>query len=847
MLSAPLTPPYGDSADNIENDSTNGRMLTGGSDSSYTNQPFALATPTSTSSMMFNESSEEYTPGGRSFSEDMMEDSDQDMSDGGAPLTTIPSHAEEPTTDMDPGDSENTYNNDPVGLHDDSQSQLSANPFYTQSFLEEFDMPSELGGSLYPYGAYIPLPLPEAINTTDLPAVMSEVSQQLQHIQDGQEHGDSESAPDEHHDMFINHNQSTPPASYVQTILMPDSLFEEDESLITWYDLSAGGALLALAAILEEDEESVDQGIDYVAPHEVYHDADHVAPYKTDQDVDHVTPYETDQDADHVTPYETDQDVDHVIPHENDLDINHDAHNLDETVANQAQVDRQSNMNFGGFLRDWATSFARRGTNNSKPSQAAITAHILAENFEPMRRCDLQGEECDIQRIDWTDLGVTRLEARQRRRAIYKNYTNLVYPNRPQLNPRQLHGTRLKNVDNYFKFRQMDFQHDVHIRHFQLRNLITCPSQNCVIYAAKTKVLYYDPTIESTPRVLMDLGNPRTQSFHSSLNGCQVSTLTSGHGIVVAGGFEGQYALISTRAQKDAKHTEGVITEHPHNITNHAQVHLSRSSSPLVTFASNDSGIRTLDVTTNKFISEHMYDHAMNCTAVSPDRRLRVLVGDTRKVMICNSETGQTLQELEGHLDFGFACDWSEDGWTVATGNQDMQVKIWDARYWNRPIASIAADMAGVRKLKFSPLGSGRPILVAAEPADYVNIINAETFDSTQTLSFFGEVGGFDFTNDGQELVVANCDTLRGGIIEYERCDFATEGLCGKDEQLRNMMEDDESRNMIDESRYLMAGRKRNYVTSHLAEELLEESPVLRGTTKRRERRAALLTNLGSF
>ncbi|TGO74479.1 hypothetical protein BELL_0279g00020 [Botrytis elliptica] len=701
MLSAPLTPPYGDSTDNIENDSSNGRMLTGGSNSSYTNQPFALATPTSNSSMMFNESSEEYTPGGRSFSEDMMEESDQDMSDGGAPLTTMPSHAEEPTTDMDPGDSENIYNNDPVALHNDSQYQSSANPFYTQSFLEEFDVPSELGGSLYPYGAYVPLPLPEAINTTDLPAVMSEVSQQLQHIQDGQEHGDSESAPDEHHDI-------------------------------------------------------------------------------------------------------------------------------------------QSNMNFGVFLGDWATSFARRGTNNSKPSQAAITAHILADDFEPMRRCDLQGEECDIQRIDWTDLGVTRLEARQRRRATYKNYTNLVYPNRPQLNPRQLHGTRLRNVDNYFKFRQMDFQHDVHIRHFQLRNLITCPSQNCVIYAAKTKVLYYDPTFESTPRVLMDLGNPRTQSYHSSLNGCQVSTLTSGHEIVVAGGFEGQYALISTRVQKDAKHTEGVITEHPNDITNHAQVHLSRSSSPLITFASNDSGIRTLDVTTNKFISEHMYDHAMNCTAVSPDRRLRVLVGDTRKVMICNSETGQTLQELEGHLDFGFACDWSEDGWTVATGNQDMQVKIWDARYWNRPVVSIAADMAGVRKLKFSPLGSGRPILVAAEPADYVNIINAETFDSKQTLSFFGEVGGFDFTNDGQELVVANCDTLRGGIIEYERCDFATEGLCGKDEQLRNMMEDDESR-------YMMAGRKRNYGTSHLAEELLEESPALRGTTKRRERRAALLTNLGSF
>ena len=49
----------------------------------------------------------------------------------------------------------------------------------------------------------------------------------------------------------------------------------------------------------------------------------------------------------------------------------------------------------------------------------------------------------------------------------------------------------------------------------------------------------------------------------------------------------------------------------------------------------------------------------------------------------------------------------------------------------------IAAEMAGVRKLKFSPLGSGKRVLVAAEPADFVSIIDAATFSSKQTLSFF--------------------------------------------------------------------------------------------------------------
>lgn len=268
---------------------------------------------------------------------------------------------------------------------------------------------------------------------------------------------------------------------------------------------------------------------------------------------------------------------------------------------------------------------------------------------------------------------------------------------------------------------------------------------------------------------------------HAASNPVQISTMTIGHDILVAGGFCGEYGIVNLRASRNTRHAEGLLTYHDNNITNHVQVHLSRGSSlPIAAFSSNDNGVRLLDVNTNKFIAEHKYAHAINCTAISPDQRLRVLVGDAQNVMICNAETGEVLQDLKGHLDFGFACDWADDGWTVATGNQDMQIKIWDARKWTNirgdpyPLATIAADMAGVRKLKFSPGGSGRRVLVAAEPADFVSIIDAETFNTKQTLNFFGEISGVDFTNDGQDLIIANSDGMRGGIMEFERCDFAS-------------------------------------------------------------------------
>ena len=410
----------------------------------------------------------------------------------------------------------------------------------------------------------------------------------------------------------------------------------------------------------------------------------------------------------------------------------------------------------------------------------------------------------------------------------------------------RLNGARLSDDQNYFRFRKMDFNHPLCLSHFQLRNLLSCASRDHIFYAGRSVVRHYTPTSgpgSSRPTsVSMDLTNPAIQPSHAFPgSGVQISTMTVAHDILVAGGFCGEYGVLNLRAPPETKPTEGVLTHHVNGITNHVQVYLPRnSSSPVAAFASNDMSMRMLDVTTNKLIAEHRYEHAINCSALSPDQRLRVLVGDSRNVMICNAETGEILQDLEGHRDYGFACDWADDGWTVATGNQDMQIKIWDARKWKSssgiacPVSTIAAEMAGVRKLKFSPLGSGKRVLIAAEPADFVNVIDAETFSSKQTLNFFGEIGGVDFTNDGQDLIVANCDGMRGGIMEFERCNLALEGTHGLDEY-------DEYATGRHRPR-----KERRYDWS--SDEQIVRDVKSRGTDMQRRRRAAMLgTNMAIF
>lgn len=389
----------------------------------------------------------------------------------------------------------------------------------------------------------------------------------------------------------------------------------------------------------------------------------------------------------------------------------------------------------------------------------------------------------------------------------------------------------------------MGFDHDVHLAHFQLRNLLVGPTRDHIYYAGRAKVMHYTPTGSAPPKpasVVMDLTKSAVLPFHNHSRGIQISTLAAKHDVLVAGGFGGEYAMVNMRAPEDTKHTEGLLTYHHNAITNHVQVHLSRSSSlPLATFASNDEWVRILDVSTNKLISERQYDYAINCTSISPDQRLRVLVGDKEQVLICHAETGEILQQLEGHRDYGFACDWADDGVTIATGNQDMQVKIWDARKWKHssgkssPVATISAEMAGVRQVKFSPLGSGKRVLMAAEPADFVNLIDAETFTSKQTLNFFGEIAGADFTNDGQDLMIANSDAFKGGIMEFERCGLAIEASCGMEDQKRYLDRPTRAR---------LSTRPPGYDWKATDREVVEH-PKSRGTQMQRRRRAA---NLGT-
>ncbi|MCJ1380853.1 hypothetical protein MMC17_003962 [Xylographa soralifera] len=397
---------------------------------------------------------------------------------------------------------------------------------------------------------------------------------------------------------------------------------------------------------------------------------------------------------------------------------------------------------------------------------------ILDPNFEgsveEILVEDLDYEQCDYQGLDWSKIGAKREDARAIRNMLYCNYRNY-----PDMEDRLFEDHRdrvstLPTSDNSFRFRRFMPRHKAKLAHFQLRHLLAAPTKNAVFFPTAHGVSCADTTF-NTQQCVMDFAKCRGDGPTVVT---RVSTLAASDGVVVIGGYEGEYAVKSLFSADDGCFAAGLLTRWNNNITNHVHTFLGRRSGlPQVVFCSNDSKVRVLDCYTDTVIQTRDFGWIVNCSVTSPDGRLRLIVGDDTQPVVVDAESGRKIVGLERHHDYGFACDWSPNGVYMATGNQDGSVQIWDARNWNRPLLKepIGTEVGGARSLHFSPVGGGRPVLLMAEPADIVSVVDAVTFETSQRFDFFGEIGGTAFVPGGSSFFVANTDQALGGLFEFER------------------------------------------------------------------------------
>lgn len=381
---------------------------------------------------------------------------------------------------------------------------------------------------------------------------------------------------------------------------------------------------------------------------------------------------------------------------------------------------------------------------------------------------ELPNSSRDIQGLDWTCLGTRRDLARTARTMLYPSHDYFRRSPRKWIEPR-----------NLFDFKQTHSNHRARFTHFQLRHMLAATSRNDIFYAAYNRVMRTSLACPAIADPIMDLSSP-SGSLSRATADCHVTTIAAtpqsdfagydSHSMLIAGGFEGEYAMLNLNSSNDEAPTEGFVTHAVDGITTHIHTLPNRRTGALgAAFCSNDRKLRILDVTTNTWTDSFEYTDQLNCAATSPDGRLRVVVGDTTHSIITDAERGDVLFSMYEHQDHAFACAWADDGWHVATGAQDGKVVVYDARYWRKPLAQLDHELGCVRSLHFTQTGHGSLALAVAESDDIVSIYDSQSWSSKQTIDFFGSVAGVTTLDGGRELVIANGDKLVGGLMVFER------------------------------------------------------------------------------
>ena len=131
------------------------------------------------------------------------------------------------------------------------------------------------------------------------------------------------------------------------------------------------------------------------------------------------------------------------------------------------------------------------------------------------------------------------------------------------------------------------------------------------------------------------------------------------------------------------------------------------------------------------------------------------VVGDSPEGYILDAQTGESMlfsrechrnvapaaiTTLQGHVDFSFACAWSPDERIIATGNQDMTMRLYDIRNPSKAFAVLGTCLLGVHRIR--------------------------TFTTNKTSgSKMGAVRSIRFSSDGRFLAMAEPGTTTFGLL----------------------------------------------------------------------------------
>eukprot|EP00210_Caulerpa_lentillifera_P004219 g4024.t1 len=374
----------------------------------------------------------------------------------------------------------------------------------------------------------------------------------------------------------------------------------------------------------------------------------------------------------------------------------------------------------------------------------------------------------DIQGVPWERLRRSRAEHRVHRLQTYRNYTNVL---NTQGTSYQQYLKRIAKravkprQQQFFDFVSNSRRIKSSIVHFQLRNLLQATTKHD-LYVMKNNCVNHWNLMSGIESRVLDFRRGGLSGFGGDLDNINISTLTTGGGLLAVGGFSGQL-IVQRLSDLEIIH-ESLVTRNDNAITNAIEVFGSDGDLKILT-SNNDAFIRIFDICNFKMAYKYQSDWAVNYSTVCPlNSKIIAMVGDDLDGRLLDRSSNRVICQLVGHEDYSFAAAWNPSNeHELATGNQDLTTRIWDIRSPNKQLKILKGKMGAIRSLRYSSDGA---FLLMAEPTDLVHLYDVKSdYQSAQEIDIFGEISGAVFSPDGDMIFISIFDESYSCLVQFRR------------------------------------------------------------------------------
>lgn len=325
-------------------------------------------------------------------------------------------------------------------------------------------------------------------------------------------------------------------------------------------------------------------------------------------------------------------------------------------------------------------------------------------------------------------------------------------------------NSSLRVPTQFYRFEANHSSAPVRQEHFQLRHCLRVTSDNiiCMTGSQEGQISTYDP-VSHTHQSILSLSYPDTM---------KITAFSVEYPFIATGGMNGQLYMDSVTGDVKVRHS--LSAPELGHITNSVEFVRFRGEVELMV-GSNNKAVAFYDPNVLSVAKrEFKTPENVNKVALSPDQKLIAFVSDEHMGRIISSEEMQEVYTLVGHSDFGFGLDWNPvKPYQLVTGNQDRTWRIWDIRMASngevKPMVTMFGRMAPVLSTHYSADGE---LILCAEAADFVHVVEAQLFEQEQEIDLFGEITGVALSREStraSSLYIGIQDSHYTSLYELRR------------------------------------------------------------------------------